>query len=223
MNRLECKGIVIYKEDYSEADAKIVVFTDTIGIINLYIKGIRKTKKRDIAAVDILSYSKFSLIRKNEMYNLSDFELINDFTEIKKNLEKLSLVFYVLDVIKKIFLEEEPRKIEFNLLKNVLNYIETENKKENQLLVITFFLFKIIKGEGICFSDFKEFFIGKKESDFTKEALILKKIMKNEVKKIEMEKLEEKTVFNLILLLEDYINRQLEVNLNLRKILIDYL
>ena len=192
-------------------------------IMNLYIKGIRKTKKRDIAAVDILSYSKFSLIRKNDMYNLSDFELINDFTEIKKDLEKLSLVFYVLDVVKKIFLEEEPRKAEFNLLKNVLNYIETENKKENQLLVIAFFLFKIIKSEGIYFSDFKEFFIGKKESDFIKETAILKKIMKNEVKKIEVEKLEEKTIFNLILLLEDYINRQLEVSLNLRKILIDYL
>ena len=119
MNRLECQGIVIYKEDYSEADARIVVFTDSVGIMNLYIKGIRKTKKRDIAAVDILSYSKFSLIRKNDMYNLSDFELINDFTEIKKDLEKLSLVFYVLDVVKKIFLEEEPRKAEFNLLKNV--------------------------------------------------------------------------------------------------------
>lgn len=223
MNRLECQGIVIYKEDYSEADARIVVFTDSVGIMNLYIKGIRKTKKRDIAAVDILSYSKFSLIRKNEMYNLSDFELINDFTEIKKNLEKLSLVFYVLDVVKKIFLEEEPRKAEFNLLKNVLNYIETENKKENQLLVIAYFLFKIIRSEGIYFSDFKEFFIGKKESDFIKETAILKKIMQNEVKKIEMEKLEEKTIFNLILLLEDYINRQLEVNLNLRKILIDYL
>lgn len=223
MNRLECQGIVIYKEDYSEADARIVVFTDSVGIMNLYIKGIRKTKKRDIAAVDILSYSKFSLIRKNEMYNLSDFELINDFTEIKKDLEKLSLVFYVLDVVKKIFLEEEPRKAEFNLLKNVLNYIETENKKENQLLVIAFFLFKIIKSEGIYFSDFKEFFIGKKESDFIKETAILKKIMKNEVKKIEVEKLEEKTIFNLILLLEDYINRQLEVSLNLRKILIDYL
>ncbi|MBP6063644.1 MAG: DNA repair protein RecO [Fusobacteriaceae bacterium] len=223
MNRLECQGIVIYKEDYSEADARIVVFTDSVGIMNLYIKGIRKTKKRDIAAVDILSYSKFSLIRKNDMYNLSDFELINDFTEIKKDLEKLSLVFYVLDVVKKIFLEEEPRKAEFNLLKNVLNYIETENKKENQLLVIAFFLFKIIKSEGIYFSDFKEFFIGKKESDFIKETAILKKIMKNEVKKIEVEKLEEKTIFNLILLLEDYINRQLEVSLNLRKILIDYL
>ena len=223
MNRLECQGIVIYKEDYSEADARIVVFTDSVGIMNLYIKGIRKTKKRDIAAVDILSYSKFSLIRKNDMYNLSDFVLINDFTEIKKDLEKLSLVFYVLDVVKKIFLEEEPRKAEFNLLKNVLNYIETENKKENQLLVIAFFLFKIIKSEGIYFSDFKEFFIGKKESDFIKETAILKKIMKNEVKKIEVEKLEEKTIFNLILLLEDYINRQLEVSLNLRKILIDYL
>lgn len=223
MNRLECQGIVIYKEDYSEADARIVVFTDSVGIMNLYIKGIRKTKKRDIAAVDILSYSKFSLIRKNDMYNLSDFELINDFTEIKKDLEKLSLVFYVLDVVKKIFLEEEPRKAEFNLLKNVLNYIETENKKENQLLVIAYFLFKIIRSEGIYFSDFKEFFIGKKESDFIKETAILKKIMKNEVKKIEVEKLEEKTIFNLILLLEDYINRQLEVSLNLRKILIDYL
>lgn len=222
MNRLQCEGIVIYKEDYSEADIRIVVLTNTNGLINFYIKGIRKTKKRDVAAVDILAYSKLNLIRKNDIYNIQDIELLKDFSNIKKDLDKLYLSIYLLDIIKKILVEEDCREKEFLLLKNTLDYMENQDKKENQLLVVAFFLFRIIKFEGVYFNSINNFFQDKKESDFLEEKEILKKFIENRVKDIGLEELNEKVIFRLILLLEDYINNQLEINLNIREILIKY-
>lgn len=222
MNRLQCEGIVIYKEDYSEADIRIVVLTNTNGLINFYIKGIRKTKKRDVAAVDILAYSKLNLIRKNDTYNIQDIELLKDFSNIKKDLDKLYLSIYLLDIIKKILVEEDCREKEFLLLKNTLDYMENQDKKENQLLVVAFFLFRIIKFEGVYFNSINNFFQDKKESDFLEEKEILKKFIENRVKDIGLEELNEKVIFRLILLLEDYINNQLEINLNIREILIKY-
>ncbi|MGL5655695.1 MAG: DNA repair protein RecO [Fusobacteriaceae bacterium] len=222
MNRLQCEGIIIYKEDYSEADIRIVVLTNTNGLINFYIKGIRKTKKRDVAAVDILAYSKLNLIRKNDTYNIQDIELLKDFSNIKKDLDKLYLSIYLLDIIKKILVEEDCREKEFLLLKNTLDYMENQDKKENQLLVVAFFLFRIIKFEGVYFNSINNFFQDKKESDFLEEKEILKKFIENRVKDIGLEELNEKVIFRLILLLEDYINNQLEINLNIREILIKY-
>lgn len=222
MNRLQCEGIIIYKEDYSEADIRIVVLTNTNGLINFYIKGIRKTKKRDVAAVDILAYSKLNLIRKNDIYNIQDIELLKDFSNIKKDLDKLYLSIYLLDIIKKILVEEDCREKEFLLLKNTLDYMENQDKKENQLLVVAFFLFRIIKFEGVYFNSINNFFQDKKESDFLEEKEILKKFIENRVKDIGLEELNEKVIFRLILLLEDYINNQLEINLNIREILIKY-
>lgn len=222
MNRLQCEGIVIYKEDYSEADIRIVVLTNTNGLVNFYIKGIRKTKKRDVAAVDILAYSKLSLIKKNDTYNIQDIELLKDFSNIKKDLDKLYLSIYLLDVIKKILVEEDCREKEFLLLKNTLDYMENQDKKENQLLVVAFFLFKIIKFEGVYFNNLNNFFQEKKESDFLEERSILKKFIENKVKDIRLEELNEKVIFRVILLLEDYINNQLEISLNIREILIKY-
>ncbi|MGL5055724.1 MAG: DNA repair protein RecO [Fusobacteriaceae bacterium] len=222
MNRLQCEGIVIYKEDYSEADIRIVVLTNTNGLINFYIKGIRKTKKRDVAAVDILAYSKLNLIRKNDTYNIQDIELLKDFSNIKKDLDKLYLSIYLLDIIKKILVEEDCREKEFLLLKNTLDYMENQDKKEKQLLVVAFFLFRIIKFEGVYFNSINNFFQDKKESDFLEEKEILKKFIENRVKDIGLEELNEKVIFRLILLLEDYINNQLEINLNIREILIKY-
>lgn len=222
MNRLQCEGIIIYKEDYSEADIRIVVFTNTNGLMNFYIKGIRKTKKRDVAAVDILAYSKLNLIKKNDTYSIQDIELLKDFSNIKKDLDKLYLSIYLLDIIKKILVEEDCREKEFLLLKNTLDYMENQEKKESQLLVVAFFLFRMIKFEGVYFNSLNNFFQGKKESDFLEEKVILKKFIENKVKDIRLEELDEKVIFRLILLLEDYINNQLEINLNIREILIKY-
>lgn len=222
MNRLQCEGIIIYKEDYSEADIRIVVFTNTNGLMNFYIKGIRKTKKRDVAAVDILAYSKLNLIKKNDTYSIQDIELLKDFSNIKKDLDKLYLSIYLLDIIKKILVEEDCREKEFLLLKNTLDYMENQEKKESQLLVVAFFLFRMTKFEGVYFNSLNNFFQGKKESDFLEEKVILKKFIENKVKDIRLEELDEKVIFRLILLLEDYINNQLEINLNIREILIKY-
>ena len=52
---LRGKGIIIAKKDIEEADRYITIFMEDYGKVSTVIKGIRKSKKRDKTAVDILS------------------------------------------------------------------------------------------------------------------------------------------------------------------------
>ena len=56
---LRGKGIIISKKDVEEADRYIDIFMEDYGKVSTLIKGIRKSKKRDKTAVDILSLTDF--------------------------------------------------------------------------------------------------------------------------------------------------------------------
>ena len=65
---LRGKGIVISKKDIEEADRYITIFMEDYGKVSTVIKGIRKSKKRDKTAVDILSLTDFQFYKKNDSY-----------------------------------------------------------------------------------------------------------------------------------------------------------
>ena len=48
-------GIVINKRDFGEADRYVSVFTENFGKLVFLLKGIRKSKKRELSSVDILT------------------------------------------------------------------------------------------------------------------------------------------------------------------------
>lgn len=52
---LRSKGIIISKKDIGEADRYITIFLEDFGKVSGVINGIRKSKRRDKIAADILS------------------------------------------------------------------------------------------------------------------------------------------------------------------------
>lgn len=67
INFITDEGIVINKTDFGEADRYVTVFTKNFGKIIFFIKGIRKSKKREVSAVDTLTYSSFTFIKKKSL------------------------------------------------------------------------------------------------------------------------------------------------------------
>jgi len=65
---LRGKGIIIAKKDIEEADRYITIFMEDYGKVSTVIKGIRKSKKRDKTAVDILSLTDFQFYKKNDSF-----------------------------------------------------------------------------------------------------------------------------------------------------------
>ena len=129
---LRGKGIVISKKEIEEADRYITVFMEDYGKISTLVRGIRKSKKRDKTAADVLSLTDFSFYRKGETIILSDFNGIESYQGIKSDLEKLNIALYLFSVLNQILVENDRNRKLYNILLKTLEYLDkTEDEKKN--------------------------------------------------------------------------------------------
>ncbi len=152
MKLLKTDGIVIKKNDHSEADRNLTLFTRNFGKIDINIRGIRKSKKRHLNGADLFGVSSFVIYKKDEYYVLSSFELIENFYNIRKNLEKLNISYHILEILNDILVENETRLTQYNDLLNSLRFLEKNTCPLKDYLLLSYFLILIIKTEGISFN-----------------------------------------------------------------------
>ena len=216
---LKGKGIIIAKKDIEEADRYITIFMEDYGKVSTVIKGIRKSKKRDKTAVDILSLTDFQFYKKNENLVISSFSTVKDYIGIKSDIDKINIAFYIFSVLNQILVENGRNRKIYEVLERTLDYLNTSNDERKNYLLILFFLNTVIKEEGISIennTDIEEIQTG--IGNDTKK--ILQYLFEDNLKVvINDEKYKIDYVKKAILVLENYINFNLDTNINAQKIL----
>ena len=216
---LKGKGIIIAKKDIEEADRYITIFMEDYGKVSTVIKGIRKSKKRDKTAVDILSLTDFQFYKKNENLVISSFSTVKGYIGIKSDIDKINIAFYIFSVLNQILVENGRNRKIYEVLEKTLDYLNTSNDERKNYLLILFFLNTIIKEEGISIennTDIEEIQTG--IGNNTKK--ILQYLFEDNLKVvINDEKYKIDYVKKAILVLENYINFNLDTNINAQKIL----
>ena len=224
---LRGKGIVISKKDIEEADRYITIFMEDYGKVSTVIKGIRKSKKRDKTAVDILSLTDFQFYKKNDSLIISNFSTIKDYIGIKSDIDKINIAFYIFSILNQILVENGRNRKIYEVLEKALNYLDVSNDERKNYLLILYFLYIIIKEEGISIEN------NNNMEELQVEVQIQRKVeIDDNVKKILQYLFEDnlKVVINdekykidyikkAILVLENYINYNLDININAKKIL----
>ena len=224
---LRGKGIVISKKDIEEADRYITIFMEDYGKVSTVIKGIRKSKKRDKTAVDILSLTDFQFYKKNDSLIISNFSTIKDYIGIKSDIDKINIAFYIFSILNQILVENGRNRKIYEVLEKTLNYLDVSNDERKNYLLILYFLYIIIKEEGISIennNDMEELQVEvqtqrKVEIDDNVKK-ILQYLFKDNLKVvINDEKYKIDYIKKAILVLENYINFNLDININAKKIL----
>ena len=224
---LRGKGIVISKKDIEEADRYITIFMEDYGKVSTVIKGIRKSKKRDKTAVDILSLTDFQFYKKNDSLIISNFSTIKDYIGIKSDIDKINIAFYIFSILNQILVENGRNRKIYEVLEKTLNYLDLSNDERKNYLLILYFLYIIIKEEGISIendNDMEELQVEvqtqrKVEIDDNVKK-ILQYLFKDNLKVvINDEKYKVDYIKKAILVLENYINFNLDININAKKIL----
>ena len=224
---LRGKGIIIAKKDIEEADRYITIFMEDYGKVSTVIKGIRKSKKRDKTAVDILSLTDFQFYKKNDSLIISSFSTVKDYIEIKSDIDKINIAFYIFSMLNQILVENGRNRKIYEVLEKTLDYLNISNNERKNYLLILFFLNTLIKEEGISIDDSTHM------EELQVEMQTQRKVeIDNNVKKILQYLFEDnlKVVINdekykidyvkkAILVLENYINFHLDTNINAQKIL----
>ena len=226
MKFIKTKGLIIKKIDFGEGDRIITVFSENFGKIDLLVKGIRKSKKRDQSSVDLLTLSNFTFYKKGDNFILNTIDSLDFFYDLKKNIDKLEITSYILSIINELVLPGERKKDFFQRVEKALNFIIKNDINRNYLLVLKM-LNWIIKNEGYRIDISGEKYFNISESIITdlgdNKVIPLKKelfeVLLNVEKRvlISEEKIKLDILIDAITLYEKYINYHLDTKLNLKK------
>jgi DNA repair protein RecO (recombination protein O) len=113
------EGIVLSCKDYSETSKLLSIITKKYGIISVIAKGARNLKSDLRSSSDKLTYGYFNVYYKeNKLSILSSVDIIDNFKNIKKDIEKISYASYILDLTGQVI--KQTNKDIFDLLINSL-------------------------------------------------------------------------------------------------------
>lgn len=120
------EGIVLARRNYGEADRILSVYTKNHGRISFIAKGVRRPASRKRGHIEIFSYIKLHGIKGKSLDLIIEAEIIDNFGEIRKNLKKVALAYYFMEVIGRTTHENEYHIEVFHLILKYLNKLKNE-------------------------------------------------------------------------------------------------
>ena len=215
MDIFKVKGLVLNKKDINDSDIYVTLFTQEYGKITAVAYGIRKSKKRSIISLSPLSLSEMTISKKGEYYNIIEMDLIKNYKNIIKDIEKLEISLYILSSVDKIFEIDFQENEFYDKLIEILDYIENIDKLKigYKYFTIIAFLRRIMFYEGIYDLEEIQKKLGEDLYQNLKKILSLKNrddfdSYINELKKI-------------VIAFENYINEYLQARLDMSKFIME--
>lgn len=226
MKIIKTNCIVLKKREMKEADLLVTLFSKEYGKIMATAYGIRKSKKRNIVSLNPLNEIEITLLQKNNFYIVRDVEILKNFKNILKNIEKLEISLYVLDSIDKIYYITDENGDFFDKLLEILEFINILPyiKKGYKYYVILSFLRRIMIEQGIYDIEEISLLMEKEKKENLKKYKDVLKIIKNTSDTSEIqEKLENYVDFlrSMVIIFENFINRNLQVEIKIKKFIME--
>ena len=181
MKIIKTNCIVLKKKEMKEADLLVTLFSKEYGKIMATAYGIRKSRKRNVVSLNPLNEVEITLSQKNNFYVVQDVEILKNFKNILKNIQKLEISLYVLDSIDKIYYITDENGDFFDKLLEILSFIDIlpYMKRGYKYYVVLSFLRRIMIEQGIYDIEEISLIMEKEKKENLQKYKKILKILKN--------------------------------------------
>ena len=93
------EGIVLARRSYSEADRILSVYAKNHGRLSLIAKGVRRPISKKRGHIEVFNQIKFQAVHGRGLDLMTEAEIIDNFSEVRKSLRKVALAYYFMEVI----------------------------------------------------------------------------------------------------------------------------
>lgn len=143
---IDVEGIVINTKDYKDSSKILDIFTYDYGVIGVIAKGCKSLKSNLRSVTDKLTYATFTIYyKKDKLSVLVEASIINNFSNIKKDIEKISYASFILDLTKQVYKQSGDNNL-YNLLISALIKI---NDNFNPLIISNIIELKYLEYLGV--------------------------------------------------------------------------
>lgn len=140
------EGVVTKAINIGENDKLIAVLTKERGLIYAFINNCKQIKSKMLAASEICSYCKFVLFKNKEKYTVNEVQILNQFSNIRLDVNKLALGCYLLQIVNEVVGENQTSDEYLRLILNSLYVLD--NNKKNLTVVKSIFELKVASIAG---------------------------------------------------------------------------
>ncbi len=131
---LKTEAVVLRKRSLLNQDKIITLFTQEIGKISAFAKGIKKITSRRLPHVQTGNLINTILYKKNERYYLQETSLISGFSQIKKDQNKVQLLYFFIFITDRLLPENQKEEEVYNLFKKYLIELSRSSDFSDALL-----------------------------------------------------------------------------------------
>ena len=224
MKKLKVKGLILKKKEVGEANLLITIFSQEYGKLVGMAYGIRKSKKRNGASLNPLNIVEMLITEKNNYHIIDETETIKVFNNITKNIEKLEIALYILDSVEKIYDLSYENHIFFDKILEILDYIDgiKSMTEEYKYYIGVSFLRRIMIEHGIYDKMELKEILGERLGKVYDNLVKINGENSNNLEKIQNElKKYSKALKRITYFFEKYININLQVNLEIKKFVVE--
>ena len=118
---LTTPGLVLRIADYNDRDCLLTLLTPNYGKLTVKARGLRRKNSPLIAPCQLLAYADFTLFEYRDMFSINEATTIELFQPLRKDLCKLSLGTYFVQVAELLCLEDLPNPELLSLVLNCLH------------------------------------------------------------------------------------------------------
>ena len=135
------EGIVLARRNFSEADRILVVFSKHPGKLSLLAKGVRKLKSRKRAHIEIFNRIKFSSYHGRGLDLMMEAEIIDSFSDVKKDLKRVAVAYFFAEVIGRTTREGEKNE---EIYEEIKGFLQRLRGGENLKKLRSEFVYKVL-------------------------------------------------------------------------------
>lgn len=143
---IDIEGIVINSKDYKESSKILDIFTKDYGVIGVIAKGCKSIKSNLRSVTDKLIYATFTIYyKKDKLSILSEASVINNFSNIKKDIEKISYASFLIDLTNQVYRQNNDNRL-YDLL---ISSLKKVNDNFNPLIITNIIELKYLEYLGV--------------------------------------------------------------------------
>lgn len=141
---IKTEAIVLRKLDYGDSSRIIHLFTEEFGKLTAIVKGARSSKSKFGLTLDTINHVQVIFYKKDtrDIQLIKEADLINHFSVVKENLERIQFASAILELISNLTVEHEVHK---KLFTGTIKALQLMNnpEKDPRLIFTKYFLFFI--------------------------------------------------------------------------------
>lgn len=126
-NEVKTQGIIVHGHSYGEGDRILILFTQELGLVRVIAKAARHPSSRWGARCEPLILSELHLASRSktqDLLRLIASQPIEFWPQVRSDLRKLSVAYYLLDLALSLLPEREPQKKHFIMTVKALRALE---------------------------------------------------------------------------------------------------